>query len=91
MGIYSILYMHAHTRTHTHPVPHTHSPIHSSHTCPHYNTCIKQTVRGLAGQLAGIKLDPWVPHCSMGVKAILKGSLAVPQQWESMDRGQGKQ
>lgn len=43
------------------------------------------------GQLAGIKLDPWVPHCSMGLKAVLKASHIVLHQWESMDSGQGKQ
>lgn len=43
------------------------------------------------GQLAGIKLDPEVPYCSMGLKAILKASPTVLHQWENMDCGQGKQ
>ena len=70
------------------------------HTCTHSHnvlaltrikTYIWQTVSSRVGQLAGIKLDPWVPHCSAGLKAILKASHIVLHQWESMDSGQGKQ
>lgn len=44
-----------------------------------------------AGQLAGIKLDPWVPRCSLGLKAILKTSPIVLQHWGNMNRGQENQ
>lgn len=43
---------------------------------------------GLAGQLAGIKLDPWVTHLSMGVKAILKGRGQVKQPCASHTPGE---
>lgn len=51
---------------------------------------IWQTASRRAGQLAGIKLDPWVPHCSLGLKSTLKASPIDLQQWENMDSGQGK-
>lgn len=64
------------------------------HTVTHLartQTYIWQTASRRVGQLAGIKLDPSVPRCSMGLKAILKASPTVLHQWESMDSGQGKQ
>lgn len=64
---------------------------HNLLTLARTKTYIWQTVSRRVGQLAGIKLDPWVPHCSMGLKAILKASPTVLHQWESMDSGQGKQ
>lgn len=68
---------------------HTVTPL--AHTLARTKTYIWQTVSRRVGQLAGIKLDPQVPHCSMGLKAILKASPTVLHQWESMDSGQGKQ
>ncbi len=64
---------------------------HNLLTLARTKTYIWQTVSQRVGQLAGIKLDPWVPHCSMGLKAILKASPTVLHQWESMESGQGKQ
>ena len=55
--------------------PHAHNLPAPTHT----ETYIWQTVSGRAGQLAGVKLDPWVPHCSMGLKAILKGISYGPR------------
>lgn len=75
-------------------VPYTlmHAPLtHNFLTLSHSKTYIWQTARRQVGQLAGIKLDPWVPYCSMGLKAILKPSPSALHQWESMDNGQGKQ
>lgn len=54
-------------------------------------TYIWHAISRRVGQLAGIKLDPQVPHCSVGLKAILKASPTVLHQWESMDSGQAKQ
>lgn len=68
---------------------HTHTHLHNLLTLT--KTYIWQTASRRVGQLAGNKLDPWVPHCSVGLKAILKASPTVVQQWESMDSGQGKQ
>lgn len=54
-------------------------------------TYIWRSISRRVGQLAGIKLDPQVPRCSVGLKAILKASPTVLHQWESMDSGQAKQ
>ena len=78
-----------HTLTHAPLKKHTVTPL--AHTLARTKTYIWQTVSRRVGQLAGIKLDPQVPHCSMGLKAILKASPTVLHQWESMDSGQGKQ
>lgn len=67
-------------------------------TCTQSHNLLTLTVRttygrlsSWAGQLAGIKLDPWVPRCSLGLKAMLKRSPIVLQNWGNMDRGQENQ
>lgn len=73
------------------PLQHRNTQAHNLLTPTSTNTYIWQTASRQVGQLAGIKLDPWVPHCSMRLKAILKASPTVLRQWECMDSGQGKQ
>lgn len=73
------------TRTHVHAV------VELAHTHLYRDLHMAYCEQARVGQLAGIKLDPWVPHCSMRLKAILKASPTVLHQWESMDSGQRKQ